>query len=31
MGVALATGLDIDQARLRADQCASTIKICSSD
>ena len=31
MGVALATGSDIEQARLRADQCASNIKICSSD
>ena len=31
MGVALATGFDIDQARLRADQCASNIKICASD
>ena len=31
MGVVLATGEDIDQARLRADQCASKIKIYSSD
>ena len=31
MGVAIATGLDIEQARLRADQCASNIKISSSD
>jgi len=31
MGVALATGLDIEQARFRADQCANNIKICSSD
>jgi len=31
MGVALASGLDIEQARLRADQCASNIKICSID
>ena len=31
MGVALATGVNIEQARLRADQCASNIKICSSD
>ena len=31
MGVALATGLDIDQARSRADQCASNIKIYSLD
>jgi len=31
MGVALATGRDIEQAKLRADQCASNIKICSSD
>ncbi len=31
MGVALATGLDIDQARMRVDRCASKIKICSSD
>ena len=31
MGVALATGLNIDQARLRADQCASKIKIRPSD
>lgn len=31
MGVALATGFDIEQARRRADQCASNIKICSSD
>ena len=31
MGVALATGLDIEQARLRADQCASKIKIGSLD
>ena len=31
MGVALATGSDIEQARLRADKCASNIKICSSD
>ena len=29
MGVALATGVDIEQARIRADQCASKIKICS--
>jgi len=31
MGVAIATGVDIEQARLRADQCASNIKISSSD
>ena len=31
MGVALATGSDIEQARLRADQCASSIDICSID
>ena len=31
MGVVLATGLDIKQARLRADQCASNIKVCSSE
>ena len=31
MGVALAAGTDIVQARFRADQCASNIKICSSD
>jgi len=31
MGVALATGLDVEQARLRADQCASKIKICPPD
>ncbi len=31
MGVALATGLDIEQARLRADQCANNIKIHSLD
>ena len=31
MGVALATGSNIEQARLRADECASSIKICSSD
>ncbi len=31
MGVAIATGLDTEQARLRADQCASNIKISSSD
>jgi len=31
MGVALATGSDIAQARLRADQCANYIKIYSSD
>jgi len=31
MGVALASGLDIEQSRLRADQCASQIKICSID
>ncbi len=31
MGVALATGLDVEQARLRADQCASKIKIFPSD
>ena len=31
MGVAIATGLDIEQARLRADKCASNIKISSSD
>ena len=31
MGVVLATGQDIEQARLRADQCAGKIKICSSD
>ncbi len=31
MGVALATGLDVDQAKSRADQCAKEIKICSSD
>ena len=31
MGVALATGLDVEQARFRADQCASYIKINASD
>ncbi len=31
MGVVLATGVDIEQARLRADQCAGNIKICSAD
>ena len=31
MGVVLATGQDIEQARLRADQCAGKIKICSTD
>ena len=31
MGVALATGIDIEQARLRADECASNIKICFAD
>ena len=31
MGVALATGLDVAQARLRADKCASNIKIISLD
>ena len=31
MGVVLATGLDVEQARLRADQCASNIKVCSSE
>jgi len=31
MGVALASGLDIEQARLSADKCASEVKICSSD
>ena len=31
MGVALATGLNIEQARLRADECANSIKINLSD
>ena len=31
MGVVLTTGLNIEQARLRADQCASNIKISSSN